>query len=59
MAIPPGLYGRIAPKMGLALHDNIGITSSVIDPDCCSELKVLMLNSSQKRFDIKQDDTIA
>ena len=32
MSIPPGLYGRIAPRSSLALHKSIDITARVIDP---------------------------
>ena len=57
--IPPGLYGRIAPRSGLALKNNIDVAAGVIDPDYRGEVKVLLVNSSQKKFDIKEGDKIA
>ena len=33
IAIPQGLYGRIAPRSGLALNHNIDVAGGVIDPD--------------------------
>ena len=59
MAIPEGLYGRIAPRSGLAVKHQIDIAAGVIDPDYRGEVKVLLVNTSQKRFDIKSGDRIA
>ena len=59
IAIPPGLYGHIAPRSGLALNRGIDVTAGVIDPDYRGEVKVVLVNSSQKKFDIKEGDKIA
>ena len=59
ISIPQGLYGRIAPRSGLAITNNIDIAGGVIDPDYRGEVKVILINSSQKRFDIEEGDRIA
>eukprot|EP00957_Ditylum_brightwellii_P043509 3298469-Ditylum_brightwellii.AAC.1 len=39
MAIPPGLYGCLAPRSGLALKHHIDVGAGVIDPDFKGEIK--------------------
>lgn len=45
VAIPPGYYGRIAPKSGLAAKHGIDILAGVIDADYRGELLVLVHNT--------------
>eukprot|EP00957_Ditylum_brightwellii_P198773 15151124-Ditylum_brightwellii.AAC.1 len=59
MAIPQGLYGRIAPRNSLATKHNIDIGAGIIDPDFRGETNVLLINSSQKKFTIKEGDKVA
>lgn len=59
MDIPLGLYGRIAPRSGLAAKHGIDVAAGVIDPDYRGEIKVLLVNTSQKKFQIKKGDKIA
>jgi dUTP pyrophosphatase len=57
--IPMGVYGRIAPRSGLAVKHGIQTGAGVIDPDYTGELKVILFNHGTERFDIKQGDRIA
>ena len=57
--LPKGVYGRIAPRSGLALKKGIDIGAGVIDPDYRGEIKVLLLNNSKNECTIKKGDRIA
>lgn len=46
--IPPGCYGRIAPRSGLAVKHGIDTLAGVIDPDFRGELQVLLINLGQQ-----------
>ena len=59
ISIPVGTYGRIAPRSGLALKHNIDIGAGVVDPDYRGEVKVLLINNSQRKFQIHKGDRIA
>ena len=52
--LPKGVYGRIAPRSGLALKQGIDIGAGVIDPDYRGEIKVLLLNHSRQEYLIKK-----
>lgn len=41
-AIPPGYYGRIAPRSGLAAKKGVDVLGGVIDEDYRGEVKVLL-----------------
>ena len=57
--IPMGVYGRIAPRSGLAVKHGIQTGAGVIDPDYTGELKVILFNHGSEKFEIKQGDRIA
>ena len=44
MALPPGCYGRIAPRSSLVLKKFIDIGIGVVDSDCRGELGVILFN---------------
>lgn len=48
MKIPSTLYGRIAPRSGLAVRNNIDIGAGVIDSDYRGEIKVLLINNGNR-----------
>ncbi|GMP23760.1 hypothetical protein CsSME_00001242 [Camellia sinensis var. sinensis] len=60
LEIPPGTYGRIAPRSGLALQNGINIGVGVIDPDYRGEIKVLLFNLDKREtFIVHPGDRIA
>lgn len=59
LAVPPGTYGRIAPRSGLASKHMIDTGAGVIDADYRGEVKVLLFNHGEIDFAIKEGDRIA
>lgn len=57
--LPPGTYGRIAPRSGLALKNFIDVGAGVIDADYRGNLQILIFNHSDKEFEIAPGDRIA
>jgi len=58
--IPPGHYGRIAPRSGYAHKDGIDVLAGVIDPDYQGEVRVILLNTSKDTpFEISKGQRIA
>nr|QQD36927.1 dUTPase [Pacific black duck aviadenovirus] len=56
---PPGCYGRIAPRSGLAAKNFIDVGAGVIDPDFRGNIGVVLFNFSDKKFNICSGDRIA
>lgn len=59
VAFPPGVYGRIASRSGLACKNNIEVGAGVIDADYQGEIMVKLRNLSNEHFVIKKGDRIA
>src|SRR5210317_1347089 len=59
ITIPPGCYGRVAPRSGLAVKHCINVGAGVIDPDYTGEVKVVLFNHGTEDFEIKKGDRIA
>ena len=60
IAVPPGYYGRIAPRSGLALNHGIQVGGGVIDSDYRGEVKVILFNHHPTNtFTIKSGDRVA
>ena len=59
MTVPPGTYGRIAPRSGLALKHSIDIDAGVINEDYTGPVGILMINHGTQDFIIKTGDRIA
>ena len=54
--IPDNYYGRI---VSLSLIKGIEVSSSIIDSDCCEEIKFLLYNHTNNIFNYTKDDKIA
>ena len=48
--LPPGTYGRIAPRSGLAAKHFIGIGGGVIDPDFFGGIECILFNHQDTPF---------
>lgn len=59
MKMPPGLYGRVAPRSGLAVKHGIQVGAGVIDADYRGEVKVLLFNQGSEEFNVFVGDRIA
>lgn len=59
MEIPSGLYGRIAPRSGLALKNGIDVLAGVIDEDYRGEIGVILINLGSEDKAITVNDKIA
>jgi len=59
IAVPPGTYGRVAPRSGLASKHFLDIGAGVIDADYRGEVKVLMFNFSEVDYEVKEGERIA
>ena len=57
--LPPGVYGRVAPRSGLAVKSGIQVGAGVIDPDYVGEVKVVLFNHGDAPFVIKPGFRIA
>ena len=59
IVLPQGVYGRVAPRSGLAVKHCINVGAGVIDPDYTGEIKVVLFNHGENDFEIKKGDRIA
>ena len=58
--LPPGTYGRIAPRSGLAVKHGLDTLAGVIDPDYTGEIKIVLQNlDSQAPFVIRPGYRVA
>lgn len=59
MAVPPGYYGRIAPRSGLAYKNGIDVMAGVIDGDYRGEIGVILINFGHDPFNVHTGDRVA
>ena len=59
IGVPPGTYGRIAPRSGLALRHGIDVGAGVVDADFSGEVGVVLFNHGRSDFAIAPGDRIA
>ena len=57
--LPPGTYGRMAPRSGLAVKHFIDIGAGVIDRDYRGSLGVVLFNFGENDFQVRRGDRIA
>ena len=57
--IPDGCYGRIAPRSGLALKNNIDIGAGVIDRDYTGNVGIVLFNHKDEDFLVTKGDRVA
>lgn len=57
--IPPGFYGRVAPRSGLAVKHGIDVLAGVIDADYRAEVKVPLINFGRNPVCINAGERIA
>lgn len=57
--LPPGCYGRIAPRSGLALTNGIDVFAGVIDTDFRGNVSVLLCNFGGVAFQVSPGDRVA
>jgi len=59
VAIPPGFYGRIAPRSSLAWKSHIDVGAGVVDEDYRGPVGVVLFNLGNAPFKINKGDRIA
>lgn len=59
MQMPPGVYGRLAPRSGLSVKHGIHVMAGVIDPDYRGEVHALLLNTGHGPVTIRHQDRVA
>jgi len=59
IALPDGVYGRVAPRSGLAWKKHIDVGAGVIDRDYRGNVGVVLFNHSPEDFHISIGDRIA
>jgi dUTP pyrophosphatase len=59
ICLPPGTYGRLASRSGLAFKHCVDVMGGVIDPDYRGEIFVLLRNSGDQPFVVRIGDRIA
>ena len=57
--LPHNIYGRIAPRSGLAVKHQLATNAGVIDSDYRGEVKVIPVNQEDKPYQVDQGDRIA
>lgn len=54
VAVPPGFYGRVAPRSGLAVKNGLDVLAGVIDSDYRGEVCCALLNTGEETLTLEQ-----
>ncbi|RKP05571.1 putative Deoxyuridine 5'-triphosphate nucleotidohydrolase [Thamnocephalis sphaerospora] len=57
--MPPGVYGRIAPRSGLAARHALMVQAGVIDADYRGNIQVLLFNLGRQNVTLRAGERIA
>ena len=57
--VPPGHYGRIAGRSGLALSQGLCVLGGVCDADFCGNVAIILLNTEKTPFTVKSGQRVA
>jgi dUTP pyrophosphatase len=57
--IPPGYYGRVAPRSGLSFKTSLIVNAGVIDADYRGEIKVVFNNFTDNEVKLFRGDRVA
>ena len=52
VAIPPGFYGRVAPRSGLAANNGLDVLAGVIDSDYRGEICCVLYNTGDQVIEL-------
>ncbi len=52
VAIPPGFYGRVAPRSGLAAKNGLDVLAGVIDSDYRGEIRCVLYNTGEQTISL-------
>ena len=52
VAIPPGFYGRVAPRSGLAAKNGLDVLAGVIDSDYRGEIRCVLYNTGEETISL-------
>jgi dUTP pyrophosphatase len=59
ITVPPGTYGRIAPRSSSAWKNHIDVGAGVLDSDFAGHVHVVLFNHAETEFKIAIGDRIA
>ena len=52
VAVPPGFYGRVAPRSGLAAKNGLDVLAGVIDSDYRGEIRCVLYNTGDEVIEL-------
>ncbi len=59
ISMPPGTYGRVAPRSGLAAKHHIDVGAGVVDEDYTGNVGVVLFNHAGTEFVVRRGDRVA